>query len=145
MKWQEIPNKFKIDKLRTLLMASLFLRIEVKTTLVPPVAHGTHFKIGKKTVCCGYKSLRAFSTYVVNIQTVYIHTRVYSYAHIYTYLHTSVCSEWCWVWIDTSRFWTWEIRIQKWNLYQILEVHYQIGNNIGLFSLWKRSLKISLL
>lgn len=28
-------------------MASLFLRIEVKTTLVPPVAHGTHFKIRK--------------------------------------------------------------------------------------------------
>lgn len=74
-------------------MASLFLRIEVKTTLVPPVAHGTHFKIGKKTVCCGYKSLRAFSTYVISIQAVYVQTRVYSYAHIYTYTHTSVCSE----------------------------------------------------
>lgn len=71
-------------------MASLFLRIEVKTTLVPPVAHGTHFKIRKKTVCCGYKLLRVFSTYVVNIQTVYIHTRVYSYAHIYTYTHECV-------------------------------------------------------
>lgn len=125
--------------IRTLLVASLFLRIEAKTTLVPPTAHGTHFKIGKKAICCGYKSLHAFSTYIINIQAVYIHTRVYSYAHIYTYLHTSVCvvSD-TGVWIDVSLFWIWDIRIQKWNLYQILEVHYQIGNHIGLLSLWKR-------